>query len=77
MAEQVNHPAHYNHYSVETLEMFRRIYGDDATALWCEMTALKYRMRMGLKEGNPVEQDLGKEEFYLKKAKELRHENDK
>ena len=52
--------------------MFRRIYGDEATALWCEMTALKYRMRMGTKEDNPIEQDLAKEKWYLNKAKELK-----
>jgi len=72
MSEQVNHPEHYKLYSIEVIEMIRRIYGDEKTALWCEMTALKYRMRMGLKEGNPIEQDLAKEAWYLKKAEELR-----
>ena len=72
MSEQVNHPAHYNNYSVEVIEMFRRIYGDEATALWCEMTALKYRMRMGTKEDNPIEQDLAKEQWYLNKMRELK-----
>lgn len=72
MSDQVNHPSHYNSYSVEVIEMFRRIYGDEATALWCEMTALKYRMRMGLKEGNPIEQDFAKEQFYLNKMRELK-----
>lgn len=72
MAEQVNHPNHYNAYSVEVIDMFERIYGKEATALWCEMTALKYRLRMGLKEGdNPIEQDLAKERWYLNKKKEL------
>ena len=75
MSEQVNHPSHYNNYSVEVIEMFRRIFGDDMTAKWCEMTALKYRMRMGTKENNPIEQDLAKERWYLNKAKEiLNHE---
>ncbi len=52
--------------------MLRRIYGDVNTALWCEMTALKYRLRMGTKDDNPIEQDLAKERWYLNKAKELR-----
>ena len=56
------------------IEMFRRIYGNEATAIWCEMTALKYRMRMGLKPGEPIERDMEKEDFYLNKAKELRAE---
>ena len=70
-SEAVNHPSHYNHYSIETIEMMRRIWGDEKTALWCEMTAFKYRMRMGLKEGNPIEQDLAKENFYLERANYL------
>lgn len=48
------------------------IYGIEATATWCEMTAFKYRMRVGTKPDNPVEQDLDKERWYLNKAKELR-----
>jgi hypothetical protein len=71
MEDYVNHPSHYNRYSVEVIEMFRRIYGDEATALWCEMTALKYRMRMGTKPGNSIEQDLAKEQWYLRKQQEL------
>ena len=39
----------------------------------CEMTALKYRMRLGLKPENPIEQDLEKEKWYLNKANELRN----
>ena len=70
--EQVNHPSHYNNYPIEAIEMIRRIYGDENTALWCEMTALKYRLRMGTKDDNPIEQDLAKERWYLNKAKELR-----
>jgi hypothetical protein len=76
MEEQVNHPRHYNNYSVEVIEMFRRIYGDRKTADWCEMTALKYRMRMGTKKDNPTQQDLDKEQWYLAKAKELRESDD-
>ena len=36
------------------------------------MTAFKYRMRVGTKPDNSVEQDLQKERWYLNKAKELR-----
>lgn len=41
--------------------MMVSIYGIEATATWCEMTAFKYRMRVGTKPDNPVEQDLDKE----------------
>lgn len=72
--EMVNNPKHYNNYSVECIDMMQRIWGAEATALWCEMTAFKYRMRLGLKPDNPIEQDLEKEAWYLAKAKELRKE---
>ena len=71
----VNHPSHYNTYQVECIEMMRRIWGDETTAAWCEMTAFKYRMRVGTKPDNSVEQDLAKEKWYLDKAKELRTSN--
>lgn len=45
--------------------MMERIWGKEATALWSEMTAYKYRMRMGTKPGEPIERDIEKENFYL------------
>ena len=69
--EMVNHPKHYNNYDVEVLDMMERIWGKEATAMWCKMTAFKYRMRMGTKPGAAINQDLDKETFYLNKAKEL------
>ena len=70
--EMVNHPTHYNTYGVEVIEMMQRIWGAERTADWCEMTAFKYRMRMGTKPDNDIEQDIAKEHWYLAKAKELR-----
>ena len=72
--EMVNSPKHYNNYSMECIDMMAMILGAESTALWCEMTAFKYRMRLGLKPDNPIEQDLEKEAWYLAKAKELRKE---
>lgn len=74
--EMVNSPEHYNRYSVEVIEMLRRIYGTEETALFCEMTAFVYRMRMGTKPNNPIEQELAKEVWNLNKAKELRKESE-
>jgi hypothetical protein len=65
-------PRHYKNYSLETVEMMAAIYGKAATALYCEMTAFKYRMRMGTKPENSIEQDLKKEQWFLNRAKELR-----
>lgn len=75
--EMVNHPSHYNRYSYETIEMMRRIYGYDDTIKWCEMTAFKYRMRMGTKPISPVQEDLDKEEWYLKMRDNLIAERNK
>ena len=69
--EMVDHPTHYNNYSREVIDMMVDIWGIEATIKWCEMTAFKYRMRMGTKPENPIEQDLKKEKWYLDKAKEL------
>ena len=40
------------------------------TINYCEMTAFKYRMRLGHKD--QVDQEMGKEKWYLDKANELR-----
>lgn len=65
-------PQHYKNYSMEVIDMFERIYGTETTAAYCEMNALKYRMRMGMKPDQPVERDMDKEKWYLNKATELR-----
>lgn len=70
--EMVNHPSHYNNYSVEVIDMMERIYGTKDTIAFCEMNAFKYRMRLGTKPDNSIEQDLAKEKWYIDKAKELR-----
>ena len=69
--EMVNHPKHYNNYEYEVIEMMRRIYGDEKTAIFCELNAFKYRMRMGTKPTSPIEEDLEKEQWYLNKKQEL------
>lgn len=72
--EMVNHPSHYNKYDIEAIEILRRVFGTAATALWCEMTAFKYRLRLGEKPETPIEQDLKKEDWYLNKAKEYKNQ---
>lgn len=69
--EMVNHPSHYNRYSIEAVEMARRIWGDKAMKTAAEITAFFYRMRLGLKPENSVEQELAKEEFWLDYAKKI------
>lgn len=65
-------PPHYNQGSIETIEKMRRIWGNEATAIHCEMCAFKYRERIGSKPGNSVEQELEKIKWYERKTKELR-----
>ena len=69
--EMVNHPSHYNRYPIEAVEMARRIWGDQAMKTAAEITAFFYRMRLGLKPENSVEQELAKEEFWLDYAKKM------
>lgn len=69
--EKVNHPNYYNRYSVEVIEMARRIWGDEAMKTAAEITAFIYRMRAGVKPDNSLEQDLAKEEFWLNYAKKI------
>lgn len=70
--EMVNHPNHYNAYSVEVIDMMEKIWGPKYVGIWCMLTAWKYRQRMGLKPGNSVEEDLQKEQWYLNKCEEMR-----
>lgn len=79
--EMVDHPKHYNNYDVEVVDMMEKIWGTKATMEWCKMTAYKYRMRMGTKPGendsteamkNKLLEDFNKEQWYLKKADELK-----
>lgn len=67
--DAVNHPAHYNDYDVECIEMMRRIWGDEEVRIFCKLNAFKYRMRLGHKDA--MQQDFDKEQWYIRKANEL------
>lgn len=69
----VNHTPHYNNYDIEVIEMIERIWGPFIASKWCEITAFKYRQRLGLKPDNEIQQDLNKESVYLEWYKELRN----
>lgn len=70
--ESVNHPSHYNNYSIEVIDMMENIWGTQNLINFCEMNAFKYRMRMGTKPDNSIQQDLQKEKWYLNKASQLK-----
>lgn len=71
--EQVNHPAHYNDYSIEVIDMMVRIWGVSSTIDFCEINAFKYRMRLGHKYN--INQDIKKERWYLDYATKLKNES--
>ena len=68
-----DHPDHYNTYPIECLDMMIAIWGKDKVRDFCIMNAFKYRMRLGHKDN--IYQDIEKEEWYLRKAEELRNDN--
>lgn len=63
--EMVDHPTHYNKYDIEVVEMIKRVWNPFIASKWCEINAFKYRMRLGEKPDNPIEQDIKKENVYL------------
>ena len=65
-------PSHYKQSGKEVIDMMVDIWGKDAIATHCEITAFKYRMRLGNKPDQPIERDLEKAKWYENKAKELK-----
>ena len=63
---------HYRQQPIEAIEVIRRVYGEAAAAQWCEITAFKYRLRLGHKPTTTMENDLKKEKWYLEKSSELK-----
>lgn len=67
--DNVNHPQHYNHGSMECIDEMILIFGVEAVMDFCVCNAWKYRARAAYK-GNP-EEDMAKADWYLAKYKEL------
>lgn len=65
-------PPHYKRNTKETWQMMIDIWGEEAFITHCEMTAFKYRMRIGNKEGNDIHDEIGKAKWYEEKALELK-----
>jgi len=70
--ESINHPAHYNQYDIEVVEMARRLWGNEVMLNVAFVTAFLYRMRLGEKPNVPFETDFKKEHWWLNYAKELK-----
>lgn len=65
-------PTHYKTGNKEVWEMMVDIWGLEKFISHCEMTAFKYRMRIGKKPDQPIDRDLDKARWYEAKADELR-----
>ena len=65
-------PSHYKQSGKEVIDMMVDIWGKEAVATHCEITAFKYRMRLGIKPDQPIERDIEKAKWYEAKAKELK-----
>lgn len=68
-----SNPDYYKCYPYESIEILEKVFGKEAVATFCLLTAFKHRMRLGYKgEGEKaLKQDLNKEAWYLKKYHEL------
>lgn len=69
----VNHPSHYNHGGMETIDKMIKLYGIEKVKAFCELNAFKYRDRAGYK-GNTdsaIARDIHKALWYENKYNEL------
>jgi len=63
MTDHIN-PPHYKDGEKEAWEIMVYIYGEDEYKIFCKINALKYRLRAGKKEGQPMERDIKKALWY-------------
>jgi len=61
--DPVNHPLHYTHGGIETIDGIRAALGQMGTVAYCRGNALKYLWRCGLKGAQ--EEDLQKARWYI------------
>ena len=69
----VNHPSHYNHGGMETIDKMIKLYGIEKVKVFCELNAFKYRDRAGYKgsSDSAIARDIHKAIWYENKLKEL------
>lgn len=69
----VNHPSHYNHGGMETIDKMIKLYGIEKVKAFCELNAFKYRDRAGYKGSNDsaIARDINKALWYENKLNEL------
>ena len=69
----VNHPSHYNHGGMETIDKMIKLYGVEKVKAFCELNAFKYRDRAGYKgsSDSAISRDIRKALWYENKLNEL------
>lgn len=67
--KKVDRPAHYD--GTKCIENMKAMFGAEAVKDFCRCNAYKYRYRAGRKDGNSVEQDIAKAEWYEKYLSEM------
>ena len=69
----VNHPSHYNHGGMETIDKMIKLYGIEKVKAFCELNSFKYRDRAGYKgiSDMTIVRDIRKAIWYENKFNEL------
>jgi hypothetical protein len=62
---------YYNQYPEEVIDIMVFTFGLEAVKNFCEVNAMKYRLRFGHKSFESVDSDVSKALWYEKKAKEI------
>lgn len=73
MADNVNHPSHYETGKFECIEVMQEVFGVEAVQNFCVCNAFKYLYRHRRKNGK---EDIEKARWYLNKYLELEAKDD-
>ena len=73
MAENVNHPSHYETGKFECIEVMQEVFGTEAVQNFCVCNAFKYLYRHRRKNGK---EDIEKARWYINKYLELEEKDE-
>jgi hypothetical protein len=73
MADNVNHPSHYETGKFECIEVMQEVFGTEAVQNFCVCNAFKYLYRHRRKNGK---EDIEKARWYINKYLELKEKDE-
>lgn len=73
MADNVNHPSHYETGKFECIEVMQEVFGTEAVQNFCVCNAFKYLYRHRRKNGK---EDIEKAQWYINKYLELEEKDE-